>query len=95
MLDITSYGYADRVEVIFPKELSDLDPELDVVFTYDGSEYRQEEQYAFMVPLRAPLGEYQITVKAWKDGKVKTAVPVIWTLGPDESVLNDLRTRLR
>ena len=95
MLDITSYGYADRVEVIFPKALSDLDPELDVVFTYDGSEYRQEEQYAFMVPLRAPLGEYQITVKAWKDGKVKTAVPVIWTLGPDESVLDDLRTRLR
>lgn len=95
MLDITSYGYADRVEVIFPKELSDIDPQLDMKFTYDGTVYRQEEQYAFMVPLETPLGEYQITVKAWKDGKLKTAVPVIWTLGPDESVLDDLRTRLR
>lgn len=95
VIHITAYGYADKVEVIFPEELSDRDSSLNKVFGYDGSLYRQEEQYTFMVPLGTPLGEYQIIVNAWKGDKLRTASPIIWTLGADESVLDDIRTRLR
>ena len=94
-LVITSYGYVEKVEVIFPKELTDLTPELDITYTYDGTVYRQEEEYEFMIPLGTPLGEYTIIVNARKDGEIKTCRPIIWTLGEEESVLNDIRTRLR
>lgn len=94
-LDITAYGYPDRVEIAFPDELAELAPELNNIYEYDGLTYKQQEQYLFMIPLKAPSGEYQITVTAWKDGKVKTRTPVIWTLGEEESVLEDIRTRLR
>ena len=94
-LVITSYGYVDKVEVIFPNELTHLNPELDIVYTYDGTVYRQEEEYEFMIPLGTPLGEYTIIVNAWKDGEIKTCSPIIRTLGEEESVLKDIRTRLR
>lgn len=94
-LSITTYGYPDKVEVIFPEEMSSLDTQLNTVFLYDGTVSRQEEKYIFMVPLWTPRGEFKITVKAWKDGKVVNKTPVIWTLGEDVSVLDDIRTRLR
>ena len=94
-LTITTYGYPDKVEVIFPEEMSALDAQLNTVYVYDGTVSRQEEEYLFMVPLRTPQGKLAITVKAWKDGKVVSEAPVIWTLGEDVSVLDDLRTRLR
>ena len=94
-LVITSYGYVDKVEVIFPKELTDIDPGLNTTYSYDGTIYRKEEEYEFMVPLGTPLGEYTIVINAWKDGEQKSCYPIIWTLGEEESVLNDIRTRLR
>lgn len=94
-LSIITYGYADKVEVIFPEEMSSLDAQLNTVYRYDGTVSRQEEEYVFMVPLRTPLGEWEIIVKAWKDGKVISEAPMIRTLGEDVSVLDDLRTRLR
>ena len=94
-LVITSYEYVDKVEVIFPKELTDIDPGLNTTYSYDGTIYRKEEEYEFMVPLGTPLGEYTIVINAWKDGEQKSCYPIIWTLGEEESVLNDIRTRLR
>lgn len=94
-LSITIYGYPDKVEVIFPDEMTALDPQLNTDYEYDGTINRQEEKYVFMVPLRTPKGKYEITVKAWKDEMVVSEAPVIWTLGEDESVLDDIRTRLR
>ncbi len=94
-LVITSYGYVDKVEVIFPKELTDIDPGLNTTYSYDGTIYGKEEEYEFMVPLGTPLGEYTIVINAWKDGEQKSCYPIIWTLGEEESVLNDIRTRLR
>ena len=94
-LNITTYGYADKVEVLFPEEMTALDPGLNTVYEYDGTVDRQEEEYIFMVPLGTPQGEYEITVRAWKDGQVIKKTPIIWTLGEDISVLDDIRTRLR
>ncbi len=94
-LSIAVYGYPDKVEVIFPEEMTSLDPQLNTVYEYDGTVSRQEEEYIFMVPLRTPEGEFEITVKAWKDGNVINKTPIIWALGEDESVLDDIRTRLR
>lgn len=94
-LDITAYGYPDRVEITFPKELTDLSWDLNYTYEYDGLVYKRQEQYIFMIPLKAPAGEYQITVTAWKDGSVRTRTPVIWILGEEESILEDIRTRLR
>ena len=94
-LIISSYGYVDRVEVTFPRELTDLNPDLNITYTYDGTAYQKEEEYEFMIPLGTPLGEYTIMVNAWKDGELKSCSPMIWTLGEEESVLKDIRTRLR
>ncbi len=95
ILSIIAYGYPDKVEVIFPEELTLLDPQLNIVYEYDGTVNTQEEEYIFMVPLGTPQGEFEITVRAWKDGMVINKTPVIWTLGEEESVLDDIRTRLR
>ena len=81
--------------MIFPEEMSALDAQLNTVFVYDGLANRHEEEYIFMIPFRTPQGEWEITVKAWKDGKVISKAPIIWTLGEDETILDDLRTRLR
>ena len=94
-LIISSYGYVDRVEVTFPRELTDLNPDLNITYTYDGTAYQKEEEYEFMIPLGTPLSEYTIMVNAWKDGELKSCSPMIWTLGEEESVLKDIRTRLR
>ena len=94
-LNIITYGYPDKVEVIFPEEMSALDAQLNTVFVYDGMVNRHEEKYMFMIPFRTPRGEWEITVKAWKDGKVISKALIIWTLGEDVSILDDLRTRLR
>lgn len=94
-LSIITYGYPDKVEVVFPEEMSSLDAQLNTVYMYDGTVSRQEEEYIFMVPFRMPQGEWEITVKAWKDGKMISEAPIIWTLGEDVSILDDLRTRLR
>ncbi len=94
-LYITAYGYPDRIEVVFPKEMTALDGQLNTVFVYDGTVERQEEKYPFTVPLKVPLGEFEIEVKAWKDGETISRFPIIWLLGEEVSVLDDIRTRLR
>ena len=42
-LYITAYGYPDRIEVIFPEEMTALDPQLNTAFEYDGTVDRREE----------------------------------------------------
>lgn len=95
ILHITAYGYVDKIEIIFPEELSVRAPDLNRFFEYNGSGYIEGEHYLFMVPLGTPLGQYSITVNAWKAGKLKSTTAMMWTLDPDESVLHDVRTRLR
>jgi hypothetical protein len=96
VLRIVSYGYADRVEVEFPEGMSALDPGLDAVFDYgDAPSWRQEEVLRFLVPLYAPEGGFQVTVRAYKGGKKLEEHPAVSVIGVSGSVLDGLRTRLR
>jgi len=93
VLDIATWGYADKVEVEFPDFLSDYN--VSFVYTADP-EYKKEEQLQFMVPLDAPEGEsFQITVRAYKGDRKLEEHPSIRTLGVEGTILDELRTRLR
>lgn len=97
ILTITTWGYAEKVEVIFPEKMTAWNPDLNHVYYYtDSPNYRQEETLQFMVPLRTPEnGDFEITVKAYKGDKKLEEHPSLKTLSVDGSVLDDVRTRLR
>jgi len=97
ILNIITYGYADRVEVIFPESMTALNPDLNTTFYYeDTPAYRQEENLQFMVPLYTQENEnLTITVRAYKEGKQLEDYPAISIIGIEGSVLDEIRTRLR
>ncbi len=95
VLSFTVFGYADRVEVQLPEELTSKDSRVHTGFQYHGIGLEHTEEVEFMVPLYTPMGEYEIIVTAYKGEKVLTEIPLIWTLGESVSVLDDIRTRLR
>lgn len=93
ILYISTWGYADRVEVAFPDFLSDYDQS--IVYTEDP-DYKKDEQLRFMIPLYAPEGSsYEITVRAYKGDKKLEDHPSIGTISVDGTILDELRTRLR
>lgn len=93
ILYITTYGYADRVEVEFPAEL----PELNRSFDYtDMQVYRQESRLQFMIPLYTPANlDYVVTVRAYKDGRQLEGSVGLSVTVEDGTVLSEFRTRLR
>ena len=100
ILYITTYGYADRVEVTFPEAMQELDERLKetIVFTYDGTdkEYRQGEEVQFMIPLYdMPDGDYRMIVRAYKQTAVAEERPAMKVTSEGGSVLDEFRTRLR
>jgi len=97
ILTITVWGYADRVEVEFPEEFTDKNPELNMCFDYtDRLQYMREERLQFMVPLGIPLEkQYIVTVRAYKGEKQLEEYPSLSTVAVEGSVLDELRTRLR
>jgi len=97
VLKITTMGYAETVEIVFPEELLLLNPELNTVWDYTAnSQYVQQEQLQFMIPLYAPVNEnYTITVRAYKGGQVVDAYPVFSVVDTGGSILEEVRTRLR
>ncbi len=95
ILRFTVWGYADRVEVRFPKELTGKNPEYNVDYPYGGTVLSSQETIQFMIPLHMPMGEYEITVTAYRGEGMVQEFPVFWTLGEGESVLKEIRTRLR
>lgn len=96
-LTITTWGYADRIEVEFPAELTDANPELNTIYVYtDHPMYKQVEQVQFMIPLDMPENQqYTITVRAYKSDRKLEDYPSLSTISVDGSVLDELRTRLR
>lgn len=96
-LRIVSRGYAERIEIEFPPEFVEANPELNQVYVYkDNPMYKQEESCEFMIPLYVPeRREYTITVRAYKGDRMLEAHPALAVLGVEGSVLNELRTRLR
>lgn len=97
ILTITTWGYADRIEVEFPSEFVMLNPELNRTYVYtDNPQYKQVEQLQFMVPLDTPENQqYIITVRAYKGDKKLEDFPSLSTIAVDGNVLDELRTRLR
>lgn len=88
-------GFPDRVEVRFPRIVSEQFPEVNVDYSYEGSQFASEERIDFMVPLYTPAGEYSVVVTARRGDEILVREPLFWTLGEEESVLNEIRTRLR
>ena len=95
ILHIEALGYAQRIEVEFGEELTKDRPELNHVFTYEQPEYLEEEQITFMIPLGILMGEHHITVRAYKGERIMEQKPVFSTLGEDDNILDEIRTRLR
>jgi len=93
VLEVTTTGYADRVEIIFPEAFTALWPELDQVYEYPYPYLRKTEQIDFCVPLDTLQNSYEITVIAWKNGQMLTQKPVLLVV--EGSVLDELRTRIR
>lgn len=97
ILHITTWGYADYVEVEFPEEMLALNPNLNKTYYYDlDSLYKQEEELQFMIPLYTPANaKYIITVRAYKGDKKLEEYPALSTISVEGSVADELRTRLR
>lgn len=97
LLEITSWGYADRVEVEFPWESPEGDGAEKQEYVYEQNPmYRQEESFRFMIPLYVPQRDtYQITVRAYKGDKMLETYPEFAVLEIRGTVLDELRTRLR
>lgn len=97
ILFISVWGYADRVEVEFPPQMTEENPELNRVFDYsDSPMYLQEEKVQFMIPLRTPENEsYEITVRAYKQGRRLEDHPEVSVVQVNGTVLDQFRTRLR
>jgi hypothetical protein len=97
ILSISAWGYVDRVEVIFPENMTQLNPDLNCTYDYtDLPMYRHDEKLQFMVPLYTPEGDgYEITVRAYKGDKMIEEHPRISVVGVQGTVLDDVRTRLR
>jgi hypothetical protein len=97
ILHIESWGYAERIEIIFPEELSSEDESLNHVYVYDLTPaYKQEEDYEFMIPLYVTENtDYTVTVRAYKGDKMLERHPALAVLGVEGTVLDELRTRLR
>lgn len=96
MLQVTVWGYADRLEIQFPEEFVSEDPFLDHVFEYAVPKEKQEEEIEFMIPLYlSGSREYSVTVRAFKGDRLLERRPVFCTLSVNDTVLRELRTRLR
>ncbi len=99
VLHIRATGYADSVEVTFPKGLTDADPELNRTFDYSElPAYEQVEDYVFMIPLYPMMQEkdsFEISVTARKGDLVLTSKPRVHVLELDGSVLDEIVTSLR
>lgn len=97
ILTVITYGYADRVEIVFPEEMTALRPELNQTIDYrDQRLYRQESWVQFMVPLYTPAGlSYEVTVRAYKEGRKLEDHPALSTMEIEGNVLDEMRTRLR
>ena len=97
ILTVTTWGYADLVEVVFPECMTALDPTLNKTYDYTETPgYKITEKLSFMVPLYTPENQkLEITVRAYKGDKKLEEHPSISVIGISGTVLDELRTRLR
>ncbi len=90
VLNFVTTGYAERVEVVWPGEFEDTLP---TIFDYTAMpEFAKTEAVPFILPLTGVENEYDIIVRAYKDGRVIEEVLTIQVSG---SILDDVRVRIR
>ncbi len=87
-------AFVDRMEIEYPEKWIRLDETLTTrVMDYTGNkELEKNETDLFYIPLYAEDGEYTITIRAYKDGRMKMVELPVKSAG---SILNEFRTRLR
>ena len=97
ILTFTTWGYADRVEVVFPESMTALDPTLNKVYDYtDCPGYMITGAFTvYGAALYAGESESEITVRAYKGDKKLEDHPTISVIGVSGTVLDEFRTRLR
>ncbi len=95
VLTIRATGYVERIEELFPEEMTGLEPSLDRVYTYEIPDYINEENLTFMIPLGTPEAAAEITVRAYKKDSSLEQHPRLAVLTVSGNVLDELRTRLR
>ena len=92
---ITTKGYIDCVEVIFPQEILELNPKLNQTYT-PLPFYEWTETLQFMLPLDTPANrKYTITVRAHKGDIIDQCYPEFRMVEDGSTILDELRTRLR
>lgn len=95
VLHIQTTGYVERVEVSFPQDLEPEGGAYSCTYIYEQPEYIQTECLEFMIPLTAVDGTKTIQVKAYKAGTELEKEPQLVNIVVKDSVLDELRTRLR
>lgn len=95
ILKITTTGYADRIEVVFPKEMTALNPDLDTVYVYDPATFIEQEELTFMVPLHTPVDNYTIMVRAYKKDAKLEDYPKLGVIETKGDVLENIQKHLK
>ncbi len=93
VLEIHTRGYVERIEVYFPEEMTEKNPELNKVYEYQYPYLKNTEELQFHIPLGIEERDYDIIVKAYKNGEMLTSKAVLTLV--EGNVLDELRTRIR
>lgn len=94
ILDIKTFYGVERVEITFPRELTDLDSTLNTTIELnpENDTVNKDLEYDFFIPLDTPPKKYRVKVTGYKNGEEKTVYPTFEVKG---SILRSLRTRIR
>lgn len=96
LLEVTAWGYADRLEIDLPDAFSPTNDFLHKTYEYEIPTEKIVEELEFMVPLSVEDDkEYTITVRAYKGERELEQYPVLCTMRVNGSVLGEIHTRLR
>lgn len=93
VLDIKTTGYVERLEIEYPEELLEHDPNLPTSYEYEVPYLKKTETIKFEIPLGMEEKEYKITIKAYKNGKMLVSKQTLMVV--EGNVLDELRTRIR
>ncbi len=93
VLDITTMGFVERLEVIFPEELLQKSTNLQLIYDYEQPYLQNTETLKFWIPLGIQEQTYEITVKAYKNGEMLVSRQTLVVV--EGNVLDELRTRIR
>ena len=93
ILDITTTGYVEKLEVIFPDELLPCFQDFPLVYEYEYPYLKHTETIKFSIPLGSPEQEYEIIIKAYKNGEMLVSKQTLVIVRGN--ILDELRTRIR